>query len=110
MGRLPPRVSKPWCRLRTHDCIQAPLLLRTIPIARGIPVSTEWTAPFGATAFHLGIHNLPSADGTKWMERFKAYTAAPNEDQLHEMLKELHAIDQVLIVLQSPDLGSVQDR
>ena len=95
-----------------HDDIQAPLLLRTIPIARGIPVSTEWTAPFGATAFHLGIHNLPSADGPRWMQRFKAYTANPDEDQLHAMLQELHAIDQVLIVCNHPiwDLYKIGDK
>ncbi len=97
--------------LTDHDDIQAPLLLRTIPIARGIPVSTEWTAPFGATAFHLGIHNLPSADGPEWMERFKAYTAAPDEDLLHTMLAELHGIEQVLIVCNHPvwDLYKIGD-
>ena len=39
------------------------MLLRTVPSSRHIPVSVEWTVPFGATAFHLGIHNLPSATG-----------------------------------------------
>ena len=48
-----------------HDCIQAPLLLRSLPTARHIPVSLEWTVPYGATSFHLGIHNLPSATGAE---------------------------------------------
>src|SRR5580698_2563470 len=52
-----------------HDTIQAPLLLRSVPSARHIPVSVEWTVPFGNTAFHLGIHNLPSSTGAAWMER-----------------------------------------
>jgi hypothetical protein len=85
-----------------HDDIQAPLLLRTVPVARRIPVSVEWTAPFGATAFHLGIHNLPSAEATGWMRRFEAFTAAPNEEELHRMLYELHSIPQVLTVLNHP--------
>ena len=46
-----------------HDDIQAPMLLRSVPSSRHIPVSVEWTVPFGTTAFHLGIHNLPSATG-----------------------------------------------
>ncbi len=56
--------------LSDHDDISAPLLLRTLPSARHIPVSTEWSVPYAnpsaaqiskPTAFHLGIHNLPSA-------------------------------------------------
>ena len=85
-----------------HDDIQAPLLLRTIPMARGIPVSVEWTVPFGRTAFHLGIHNLPSAAGLEWMERFRQFTAAPAAASLDGMLRELHAIPQVLIVFNHP--------
>ncbi len=85
-----------------HDNIQAPLLLRTVPVARGIPVSVEWTAPFGQTAFHLGIHNLPSAVGVEWMERLAQFTASPQEDQLHGLLQELDAIPQTLIVFNHP--------
>ena len=48
-----------------HDDIQAPMLLRTVAASRHIPVSVEWTVPFGETAFHLGIHNLPSAHGSR---------------------------------------------
>ena len=62
--RLPGLVS-----ITDHDDIQAPMLLRTVPSSRHIPVSVEWTVPFGTTAFHLGIHNLPSATGAAWMER-----------------------------------------
>ena len=29
------------------------------------------------TAFHLGIHNLPSATGAEWMRRMEAFTAIP---------------------------------
>jgi hypothetical protein len=53
--------------LTDHDDIQAPLLLRSLASARQIPVSLEWTVPFGKGAFHLGIHNLPSATGAEWM-------------------------------------------
>lgn len=94
-----------------HDNIQAPLLLRTLPEARGIPVSVEWTAPFGATAFHIGIHNLPSAEGIRWMERLEAFTAVPSDALLGELLRELDAIPQVLVVLNHPlwDLYAIGD-
>jgi hypothetical protein len=66
----------------------------------------EWTVPFGMTAFHLGIHNLPSAVGTAWMERFAEFTAMPAETLsprlLTEMLAELHELPGVLIVFNHP--------
>ena len=93
---------EPLISITDHDNIQAPLLLRTVPSARRIPVSVEWTAPFGPTAFHLGIHNLPSADTVHWMKRLEQFTAAPNDDQLDELLTELDAVQQVLIVFNHP--------
>lgn len=93
---------KPLVSITDHDDIQAPLLLRTIPSARHIPVSLEWTVPFGTTAFHMGIHNLPSADGPAWMERFARFTANPQPDELTLLLSELHADPRVLIVLNHP--------
>jgi hypothetical protein len=98
-----------------HDTIEAPLLLRTVPSSRHIPVSLEWSAPFGGTVFHLGIHNIPSRDGMEWMRRFREYTAAAEvapgkaharreqlDRQLLAMLRELHESPQVLIVLNHP--------
>ena len=92
-----------------HDNIEAPMLLRTVPQARAIPVSVEWSAPFGRTCFHMGIHNLPSADGRAWMERMQALTAKPNDEATLAALQELHAIPQVLIVFNHPmwDLYSI---
>ena len=85
-----------------HDTIEAPMLLRTVPTSRHIPVSVEWTAPFGATEIHLGIHNLPSADGSDWMRRFACYTAAPGDRKMLSMLRELDAVPGVLTVLNHP--------
>jgi hypothetical protein len=89
-----------------HDDIQAPMLLRTVAASRHIPVSVEWTVPFGATAFHLGIHNLPSAMGAAWMGRLAAFTAMTVESRdpklLTEMLAELDEQPGVLIVFNHP--------
>ncbi len=51
----------PLVSITDHDTIEAALLLRTMPSSRHIPMSVEWSAPFGQTVFHLGIHNLPAA-------------------------------------------------
>ena len=92
----------PLVSLTDHDSIEAPMLLRTVPSVRHIPVSTEWSVPFGSTAFHLGVHNLPSADGPEWMRRFTAFTANPSDNSLRKILRELHGDPQILIVLNHP--------
>jgi len=94
-----------------HDTMDGCFTLRTLPGSRHIPMSVEWSAPFGQTIFHLGIHNVPSADATTWMQRFAAYTAQPNDEILLSMLRELHESPQVLIVFNHPlwDLHKVGD-
>jgi hypothetical protein len=98
-----------------HDDIRAPMLLRALSIARQIPVSLEWTVPFGATSFHLGIHNLPSATGQEWMRRLEAFTAIPVAGRparmLTEILAELDELHGVLIVMNHPlwDLYRIGD-
>ena len=101
--------------LTDHDDISAPLLVRAIPSARHIPVSTEWSVPYAnesavsntkPTAFHLGIHNLPSSDCGEWIKRLNVFTAMPVETRnpalLGEILAELHAIAGVLIIFNHP--------
>jgi hypothetical protein len=89
-----------------HDDIQAPMLLRTVAGSRHIPVSVEWTVPFGETAFHLGVHNLPSATGADWMDRLAAFTAMPEAERapklLTEILAELDELPGVLLVFNHP--------
>jgi hypothetical protein len=85
-----------------HDTIQGPMLLRTVPSARHIPVSVEWSAPYRATEFHIGVHNLPSDTGQQWMARMAAYTAVPEPAKLAAILRELHALPNVLVVLNHP--------
>ena len=86
-----------------HDTIEAPQLLRTVASARHIPVSVEWTTPFGADqCFHLGIHNLPSAQGAQWMRNFSDFTANPSDARLTELLSALHSLPNVLVVFNHP--------
>jgi hypothetical protein len=86
-----------------HDTINAPMLLRTVPSARQIPVSVEWSAPYGGSqAFHLGVHNLPSARATEWMATLEGYTAHPNDARLTEILVALHQEPNVLVVFNHP--------
>jgi hypothetical protein len=92
----------PLVSITDHDTIDAPLLLRQLPSSRHIPVSVEWTAPYGLSYFHLGIHNLPSGDGPAWMQRLAAYSATPTPSELRSILEDLHAQPNVLIVFNHP--------
>jgi hypothetical protein len=85
-----------------HDNIKAPMLLRTVPSARQIPVSVEWSAPYGNQSFHLGVHNLPSARANEWMAALEEYTAHPSDARLTEILIALHEEPNVLVVFNHP--------
>jgi hypothetical protein len=89
--------------LTDHDNIKAPMLLRTVPSARQIPVSLEWSAPYGGMqSFHLGVHNLPSARAAEWMATLAEFTANPSDARLTEILVALNQEPNVLLVFNHP--------
>ena len=101
--------------LSDHDDIAAPMLLRSVASARHIPVSVEWSVPYAnasltpdakPTAFHLGVHNLPSATAADWIARLNAFTAMDVDTRatklLGELLNELHALPDVLLTFNHP--------
>lgn len=93
----------PMVSISDHDNIQAPILLRTVPSARRIPVSVEWSAPYGGIqSFHLGVHNLPSAKAAQWMKTLQEFTARPSDARLTEILAALHNEPNVLVVFNHP--------
>jgi hypothetical protein len=92
----------PMVSITDHDNINAPMLLRTVPSARQIPVSVEWSAPYGEQSFHLGVHNLPSVRAKKWMATLAEYTANPSDARLTEILAALHAEPNVLVIFNHP--------
>jgi len=85
-----------------HDNIKAPMLLRTLPSARRIPVSVEWTVPYGEQSFHLGIHNLPSARAAEWMRTLAEFTVHPSDTRLTGILIALNEDPNVLVVFNHP--------
>ena len=92
----------PMVSLTDHDNIKAPMLLRTVPSARQIPVSVEWTVPRSVQSFHLGVHNLPSARATNWMATLAEFTAHPSDARLTEILIGLNDKPNVLVVFNHP--------
>jgi hypothetical protein len=95
----------PMVSLTDHDSITAPMLLRTVPSARQIPVSLEWTVPYATQSFHLGVHNLPSTKADQWMQILAGYTANPSTSsnaRLKEILCALHDEPNVLVIFNHP--------
>ena len=101
--------------LSDHNNIEAGMHLRMLEGTAKAPISVEWSAPYGETVFHLGVHNLPGSRAKAWMEEFSAYTASPDPNRLRELLESLNAERGVLIVLNHPfwdaeSLGPEQHR
>ena len=92
-----------------HDNIEAPMLLRVVPEARRVPVSVEWTVPYKAATFHLGVHNLPSGSAESIMRHLREFTLQPVDRRLGELLEMLHQNPDVLIILNHPmwDLAAI---
>jgi hypothetical protein len=89
--------------LSDHDNIEAPLLLRVVAESRTIPVSVEWSAPFGPTCFHLGVHNIPSSAAVPVMNALAGYTAhGPDERRLTEILEHINTFPTALVVFNHP--------
>lgn len=95
--------------LTDHDNIEAPMLLRVVPEARHVPVSLEWSVPYGNTTLHLGVHNLPSAQAESIAKELNSYTKEPVERRLPGLLRMLHELPEVLVILNHPlwDLAGI---
>jgi hypothetical protein len=101
-GQIEKLDLKSMVSLTDHDNIKAPMLLRSVPSARQIPVSLEWSAPYGVQSFHLGIHNLPSAKAPEWMATLADYTSNPSDARLTEILIALNNEPNVLVIFNHP--------
>jgi hypothetical protein len=99
----------PLVSVTDHDDITAGLELQTLYANRRTPVSFEWTVPYGAGFFHLGVHNLPPDTAGEWYERLKSFTVGRVRETLTELLADLNAAPDLLIVFCHPlwDLAGV---
>jgi hypothetical protein len=88
--------------LSDHDNIEAPSQLQLLESNDRVPVSVEWTAPFGSSCFHLGVHNLPPRDAQATMARLEDATTTRRPQLVHALLHELSESPGVLIVLNHP--------
>jgi hypothetical protein len=88
--------------LSDHDNMEAGLHLRLLEGTRFLPISVEWTVPYGKTEFHLGVHNLPISRAGAWMKEFAEYTAKRSMEHLRKVLAGLNDEKNTLLVLNHP--------
>jgi len=93
---------RPIVSLSDHDNITASTRLRQSAENSDVPVSVEWTAPFGQSKFHIGIHNIPAEKAQDYMARLQACTTRHSDRAVLEMLGEMHSLPAVLIVFNHP--------
>jgi hypothetical protein len=88
--------------LTDHDDIEAPLSLRVLEECREIPISVEWTVPYGPTFFHLGVHNLARDSARELMYGLAHFTARERGCDLACLLHTLADTKDTLIVFNHP--------
>jgi len=85
-----------------HDNITACTHLQVLHPEQEIPVSLEWTVPFGCGFFHIGVHNLPPASSTEIWALLTGYTRNPESNRLTDLLDLLCSDQDTLLVLNHP--------
>jgi len=93
---------RPIVSITDHDDIGACTHLQVLHPGRDIPVSLEWTVPFGYGFFHIGVHNLPPAKSSEIWELLAAYTRIPTRTPLAGLLAMLCSHRETVLVLNHP--------
>ncbi len=92
--------------LTDHDDITAGVQLQALSMPRALtrpPISLEWTVPYGAGFFHLGIHNLPPDEAQDITRELLAYTArGATHIELAALFTWLNEFPEILIVFNHP--------
>lgn len=88
--------------LSDHDDIEAGMSLQALDASRKVPISVEWTVPFGTTFFHIGVHNILPMHARMVMGCLEEFTARPNPANLGTILSDLHSHPATLIIFNHP--------
>jgi hypothetical protein len=92
----------PLVSLTDHDNCDAGLRLQGQRGCTDVPISVEWTVPYGRALFHLGVHNLPRNSARALMAEMADYTARPRPEALASLLHHLDGLPEVLLVVNHP--------
>ncbi len=84
--------------LSDHDDIEAPVILQLREECRPMPISVEWTVPYGGTFFHIGVHNLPAERARIIMADLASVTAGTPHLPLRQIFENLTRHRDTLII------------
>jgi hypothetical protein len=86
-----------------HDDIEAGKQLQVLNGVHRVPISLEWTVPYGRGLFHLGVHNLPHETATEIVRELMKHT---NQDRdamsLTDLLSLINESPETLTVVNHP--------
>ncbi len=86
-----------------HDDIEAGKQLQLLNGVHRIPISLEWTVPYGRGLFHLGVHNLPHETATEVVRELMKHTNRdPDAMSLTELLSLIDEDSETLTVVNHP--------
>lgn len=80
-----------------HDDIDAPKSLE-----HRVPISMEWTIPFGDFYFHLGVHNMEAGLEEETARELQRFTFRCSDYSASDLLSMLHHSPRTLVVLNHP--------
>jgi hypothetical protein len=92
----------PLVSLTDHDSIEAGVTLQSLDEYRQVPISSEWTVPFGTSFFHLGIHNIPARHAHAAAHAMAEFTANPNPSQIATLLEWFNSWPETLVIFNHP--------
>jgi hypothetical protein len=107
----------PVVSITDHDSIGGPQQLHSLVDPEAVPISLEWTMPFGPGFFHIGVHNLPMERANEIVEglcnvqcsycRASGISCVGSHDarclpNVREWLEHLANMPETLIVLNHP--------
>ena len=101
-GQIESLGLRPIVSLSDHDNVEAAALLRQSHQFTEVPVSVEWTVPFGKAVFHIGVHNMPPRTAPELMSVLQQSTAGASEERVVELLFQLREIPSLLLVFNHP--------
>ncbi|MBO0801029.1 MAG: hypothetical protein J2P31_19600, partial [Blastocatellia bacterium] len=86
-----------------HDDIEAGKHLQVLTGVNRIPISLEWTVPYGRGMFHLGIHNLSDETSTDITRELNKYTLRDLDAMsLTSLLSILNESSETMIIVNHP--------
>lgn len=103
VGQIEKLELNPLISLSDHDNLDAPMNLQFLERTKSVPVSVEWTVPYGGTFFHIGVHNIPGTSARRTMTALEAFTSGAKGPSLHDLFTALAADRQVLIIFNHPN-------